>query len=207
MHPNPAFRQTPEARSIAFARSRGFGMLCLNGDAAPLISHVPFVLAETGTEARLHLVRSNLIAGVVEAPTSAVIAVTGPDSYISPDWYGDPAQVPTWNYVAVHLRGQIEPLPQEALRADLDLLSAHFESRLAPKPEWTAEKMPPEALDRMMRMIRPFRFSLTQIDGTWKLNQNKPDALRLAAAEAVARSGQGVEIEQLAQLMAAIPSS
>lgn len=201
MHPNPAFRQTPEARNIAFARSRGFGTLCLNGDPAPLISHIPFVLAETGTEARLHLVRSNPIARAVEAPTPAVIAVSGPDSYISPDWYGDPAQVPTWNYVAVHLRGEIEPLPQEALRADLDLLSAHFESRLAPKKEWTAEKMPPEALDRMMRMIRPFRFSVTQIDGTWKLNQNKTVPQRLGAAQAVADGGVGHELAALAKLM------
>jgi transcriptional regulator len=74
-----------------------------------MISHVPFVLNANGTEAELHLVRSNPIARAVTGPTQAVLAVTGPDGYVSPDWYDTPDQVPTWNYVAVHLRGHSAP--------------------------------------------------------------------------------------------------
>ena len=75
MHPNPAFRQTPEDRNLAFARERGFGVLALAGDE-PLLSHVPFLLAVDGSHADLHLVRSNPIARA--GGGNAVIAVTGP---------------------------------------------------------------------------------------------------------------------------------
>ena len=34
------------------------------------------------------------------------LIVEGPEGYISPDWYGVADQVPTWNYVAVHLVGK-----------------------------------------------------------------------------------------------------
>ncbi|SLN28153.1 Protease synthase and sporulation protein PAI 2 [Pseudoruegeria aquimaris] len=204
MHPNPAFRTADAARNLAFARDRGFGTLCLNGSAGPLISHIPFVLSDSGHEARLHLLRSNPIVRATTAATPAAIAVTGPDAYVSPDWYGDPGQVPTWNYIAVHLRGALEPRPQEELRADLDLLSAHFEHRLLPKPPWTTAKMEAGALDRMMRTIRPFRFHVESVEGTWKMNQNKTPAQRLGAAEGVETGGIGSETAHLAALMRAV---
>jgi hypothetical protein len=140
MHPNPAFRTEAAAQNLAFARARGFGTLCLNGPEAPMLSHVPFVLNDDGTEAELHLVRSNPIARAVTEATPATLAVIGPDAYVSPDWYDTPDQVPTWNYVAVHLRGHLSLADPDTLRAHLDTVSAAFEGRL-PKTPWTTDKM------------------------------------------------------------------
>jgi transcriptional regulator len=130
-----------------------------------------------------------------------VIAVSGPDSYVSPDWYGEENQVPTWNYVAVHLIGRLEPLPQEALRDLLDRESDLFESRLLPKPIWRAEKMEPDALEKLLRMIVPCRFQIDEIDGTWKLGQNKTDDMRRSAAEAMEDAGIGADVARIAQMM------
>ncbi|MDJ0627641.1 MAG: FMN-binding negative transcriptional regulator [Rhodobacter sp.] len=207
MHPNPAFRKTGADRNIAFARDRGFGALAVNGDGGPLISHIPFLLERNGKGAELHLLRSNPIVTALAVPQPAVIAVQGPDGYISPDWYGVDDQVPTWNYVAVHLHGALERLPQDALHPMLDRLSAHFETRLAPKIPWISGKMSSGVMDRMMRMIVPCRLQVTRIDGTWKLNQNKDDAVRLRAADAVARDGSGSELEMLARLMRDPPAA
>lgn len=202
MHPNPIFRGEAAERNLGFARERGFGMLAVGAaDAAPMLSHVPFLLAEDGAEAELHLVRSNPIARACKAAMPARIAVNGPDSYISPDWYGVEDQVPTWNYVAVHLVGRLEPLPSDRLWDILNRQSALFEERLLPKPPWSTDKMTPEVLDRMMRMIAPFRFVVDKIDGTWKLGQNKTDAVRDRAAGGVAAYGQGQEIAALSALM------
>ncbi len=188
MHPNPAFRQTPAADSLAFARARGFGLLMLNGDAGPLVAHVPFLLDADGSAAELHLSRGNPICRAV-LPGPAVIAVSGPDAYISPDWYGPhdqvPDQVPTWNYVAVHLRGVLEPLPPEALRVHVDALSAEHEGRIVGKRPWTSTKMTEGAIERLMRMILPFRFRVEAVEGTWKLNQNKEAAMRAGVVRAL----------------------
>jgi len=184
MHPNPAFRQTPAERSLTFARARGFGILTVNGAAGPLLAHVPFLISADGTWADLHLARSNAVARS-DLPAPAVIAVSGPDAYISPDWYGLDDQVPTWNYVAVHLRGTLSPQAVETLRDHADALSARFEAELAPKKPWVSGKMAEGTMDRMMRMILPFRLVIGTVEGTWKLNQNKPDPARLAAATAL----------------------
>lgn len=206
MHPNPAFRKDPLEANLAFARERGFGILAVGGDGVPMLSHVPFLLAEDGTQADLHLVRSNPIARACSAPLPARIAISGPDSYVSPDWYGAEDQVPTWNYVAVHLTGVLEPLPRDALWDILDRQASLFEERLLPKPPWTSAKMSAGVMDRMLRAIAPFRLKIEAIDGTWKLNQNKPDDVRLRAAKAVAAFGQGQELGVLSALMQGVDS-
>lgn len=200
MHPNRAFRRQTERTNLTFARARGFGVLAVHAEAAPLISHVPFVIDAAGEAAELHLVRSNPIVQRVQEETPAVIVVSGPDGYVSPDWYGDPTNVPTWNYVAVHLRGELSPVPDELLREHLVRVSAAFERRL-PKTPWTLDKMPGPTLDRMMRAIRPFRFVVHTVDGTWKLNQNKPDDARKSAARHIGASTVGQELEALSRLM------
>jgi transcriptional regulator len=206
MHPHPAFRQADAARNIAFAREQGFGLLAVATGEGPLVSHIPFLLSEDGTRAEFHLVRSNPIARLMSDPLPARLAVQGPHSYVSPDWYGVEDQVPTWNYVAVHLVGEISLQPQGYMRDLLDRQSAQFEARLAPKPEWRTDKMTPEVLERMMRQIVPCEMRVDEIAGTWKLGQNKPDAVRLRAADPleVARMGQGTAT--LARLMREPPA-
>ncbi|MEL7150723.1 MAG: FMN-binding negative transcriptional regulator [Pseudomonadota bacterium] len=202
MHPNPAFRGETREDQLTFARARAFGTLAVNADPAPLLSHIPFLLDATGETADLHLVRSNPIARLGAIP--AVISVSGPDGYVSPDWYDVPDQVPTWNYVAVHLRGPLEPLDPATMRDMLDRQSTHFEDQLLPKTPWTTTKMTPEVLDRMMRQILPFRLHIEEVHGTWKLNQNKDDAVRLRAADQM-ETGSGQELAALAGLMRAVP--
>jgi len=201
MHPNPSFRSEPDTRNIAFIRERAFGTLAVNGDDGPLTSHIPLLLDDAAKSAELHLVRSNPIARACKTPLKAVFTVTGPDSYISPDWYGVPDQVPTWNYVAVRVTGTLTALPHTDMHPMLDRLSAHFEETLLPKTPWTSAKMSDGVMERMMRVIQPFRFDVADIQGTWKLNQNKPDAVRAAAADHVAAYGIGQDVQTLAALM------
>jgi transcriptional regulator len=204
MHPNPIYRKPSRAENLGFARERGFGLLAVTHEDAPLISHIPFLLSEDGTRAEFHLVRSNPIARLT-APLRARLAIQGPHGYVSPDWYGVTDQVPTWNYIAVHLVGEVELRPAEELRDLLDRQSALFEARLSPKPQWKAGKMTPDVLERMMRQIVPCRMRVDQVEGTWKLNQNKPDAVRLSAARNIESAGLGVETALLAAMMRDVP--
>lgn len=201
MHPNPIFHTQTVDRNIAFARERAFGVLAVNGTDGPLMAHVPVLVDGAGAFADIHLVRSNPIARALKTPMQAKIAISGADSYISPDWYDVADQVPTWNYIAVRLTGTLERLPQEQMRDMLDRQSAHFEDQLLPKAPWKTAKMTPDVLERMMRQIAPFRMAITGVDGTWKLNQNKPDDVRLRAADHVEAYGMGSETAILSALM------
>ena len=49
-------------------------------------------------------------------------------------------------------------------------------------------------MDRMKRMILPFRLNITTVDGTWKLNQNKTPEARAGVIVALDAQG-GTEAE------------
>ena len=201
MHPNQVYHTADAQRNLDFARKRAFGVLTVSGEDGPEISHIPFVLSEAGKTLDLHLVRSNPIARLLTTPLKAKIVISGGDSYISPDWYEVDDQVPTWNYVAVHLTGILELRPQEEMRELLDRQTSFFEEQLRPKEPWRAAKMNPDVLDKMMRQIVPCRMAITAVDGTWKLSQNKPDPVRMRAADGVAAYGLGTDLGVLAALM------
>lgn len=201
MHPNPVFRENDTKHTLDFARSRGFGVLSMNGEDAPITAHVPFLISPDGTYLEAHVMRSNPIARALGTPKTALLTISGPDAYISPDWYGDPNLVPTWNYVAVNLRGSLRLLPDADLRGVLERISDEFEARLAPKPVWKIDKVDGDALGRMMRMIVPIRLDISDVDSTWKLGQNKSDAARVGAANGVEGSTLGSGQAELARLM------
>lgn len=201
MHPNQHFRKETDKQNIAFAKERAFGTLAINAATEPLLSHVPFILSENGKNVELHLVRSNPILKLLSNPQNAVISVLGGDAYLSPDWYEVDDQVPTWNYVAVHIRGSLSLLPQGEIHEVLNRLSQSMEFRLLPKTPWTSDKMDEEIYQKMLRQIVPVKMDVREINGTWKLSQNKPDAVRLAAADAVETSDLGTETKQVSDLM------
>ena len=188
MHPNSIFRRESPETAREFAAERGFGTFTVAGPQGVLAAHVPFVLDEERVLA--HLVRVNPLARhLAGGPARALLIVSGPDGYVSPDWYGEPQLVPTWNYAAVHLRGELRLLDDTALRPILERLSETFETRLAPKPPWKTDTVDDGLLARMMRRIIPIEMSVDTVDSTFKLNQNRSDAARAGAAAALAAGG------------------
>ncbi len=65
---------------------------------------------------------------------SEVLAIfQGPHSYISPSWYETNNAVPTWNYVAVHVYGELEIVEDEQELIDsLQELVHKYEDPRAP---------------------------------------------------------------------------
>ena len=201
MHPNPSFRNTPDAHSWELVSQTSFGTLVQSTSGLPVISHVPFLLSACRSYIELHLVRSNPMARVeVGQAVPTTLIVNGPDGYISPDWYGIDDQVPTWNYVAVHVTGQLVRLDDDALEPLLARLSDQFERQLHPKPIWTMEKMTDDVKMKMMRQILPFKFEIFELHSTWKLGQNKPEQARLDAADTLVD-----HVPALAKLMKDLP--
>lgn len=126
---------------------------------------------------------------MLERAGRALVVVTGPDAYVSPDWYGQPDQVPTWNYLSAELEGAVRALDLSDSAVLLDDLSVTFEARLAPKPPWTRGKMDPARFEALLRGIRSFEMTVDRFEGTAKLSQNKSAQAVAGVAEALAALG------------------
>ncbi|MEC3910134.1 FMN-binding negative transcriptional regulator [Sphingobium sp. CR2-8] len=187
MHPDPQFGWRDQQALRAFVTAQPFGMLFAQTPDGPAVAHVPVVWLD---EQRIgfHLSRGNRLASHLDG-ARALFVVNGPHGYVSPDWYGLDDQVPTWNYVAAELEGDVRALPATALPDLIDALSLASEARLAPKPVWTRDKMTPGLFDRMASAIIGYDMQVVEWRGTRKLGQNKPPVALAAAADGMAAAG------------------
>ena len=179
MYVHPAFRTSRE-RALRLLRERAFGTFVVPKAAAPTAVHVPFLTYEAADNAlriELHVARANPIRALVGGGCPALLMCTGPDAYISPDWYGAPNEVPTWTYTAVHLTGTARVLPQCENRAHVDRMVAFFEKRMPDKAPWSAVRVDPHRVAAMMQAIVSIEMRVEDLQAQLKLIQHK-DELR-----------------------------
>jgi transcriptional regulator len=202
MYTPPMFK--PErAASLGFAQTRGFGTVCAWDGGKPVASSLPFILtsADDGTpQAAFHVARHNPLLKLADGKSRWLMAVTGSDAYVSPDWYASPDQVPTWLYQAVHLSGAVQVMSDHELGPHLDALGARFEGWLAPKPPWTTSKMTAGRLDAMKKAIVGLVMAVDEVEGSFKLNQHKSETDYAAVAGALG-SQTDAGAQRIAQLM------
>ncbi|HMG46222.1 MAG TPA: FMN-binding negative transcriptional regulator [Allosphingosinicella sp.] len=175
MHPNRAFAWQDKEAMLALLADIAFCTICVDG---PEVVHVP-VVVDAPDRIRFHVARGNRVK--LEG-RRALLSCLGADAYVSPDWYGVPDQVPTWNYLAVEAEGPLRRLDESELAQLLDDLSAAHEARLAPKSPWTRAKMAPGRFAAMLKAIAGYELTIEDLRGTRKLGQNKPSQAAAAAA-------------------------
>ena len=184
----PSPFKSDRAASLAFAEARGFALACAWDGKKPVASPLPFYLTFAGDgtpQAAFHVARHNPLIKLADGTTSWLLAVSGADAYVSPDWYVSPDQVPTWLYQVVHLTGTVRPLSDDELAEQIETLSAKFEDRLLPKKPWVSSKMTAGRLEALKKAIVGLVMTVDEIEGSFKLNQHKSDADYTALTDAL----------------------
>lgn len=139
----------------------------------PVASHVPLVLSDDGLRLRGHVAKANPQWQHMDG--ERVLAIFhGPHAYISPSWYVEQDEVPTWDYVAVHAYGRaVIATSSDCVRAILcDLM------RQQEPASPLLGRMSEPSFAGMMRAIVAFEIELDTIEGAAKLSQNKCLATR-----------------------------
>jgi transcriptional regulator len=187
MHPNPLFRSEDRALLEALIDEVGFGMVFAQTPHGPRVAHVPLVSTGDGA-LHFHLSRGNALAGHL-AGTVALAVINGPDAYVSPRWYEDRGQVPTWNYVALELEGPVRQMDEDGLHGLLDTLGERQEARIAGGEAWRPGEVPRPVWDKLARGIVGFEMEVRAWRPTFKLSQNKPALDRARIADALETQG------------------
>lgn len=176
MYTPRAFRHNEPLAAFEFIARYGFATLVTAAESGCAVSHLPMIGDAAKGVLRGHLARANPHAALLEGRWHIVVFV-GANAYVSPDWYEDATQVPTWNYSAVHIEGAArliaEPLGVDAL---LEELSDFHESRrhdLHDGRFWKLSKLPADKLARLRAGIVAFEISIERLEYKAKLSQNK----------------------------------
>lgn len=176
MRQNPSFLMTDVTELRRLIDSNPWVTLVSQTDAGLTASHYAVLLDEGRDDLTIvgHVGRpDDMILGLGDR--ELLVVVQGPHGYISPGWYGDGPNVPTWNFVSAHLSGVPEILsPDENLEV-LDRLVARFESGM-PQPRLLWERPnDPDFVHKLEKGTVGFRLTPTRVVAKRKLSQNRPD--------------------------------
>ncbi|CAM3417587.1 Protease synthase and sporulation negative regulatory protein PAI 2 [Marinicrinis lubricantis] len=93
-------------------REHSFATLISQHNGAPFATHLPLMLDKENQFLYGHFARPNPQWN--DIGNQMVLAIFhGPHCYISPSWYETKQAVPTWNYVAVHVYGEVSLMEDE----------------------------------------------------------------------------------------------
>jgi transcriptional regulator len=187
MHPNPLFRTEDRALLESLIEEIGFGMVFAQTPDGPRVAHVPLVSTGDGA-LEFHLARGNALTRHI-AGTNALAVLNGPDAYVSPRWYADRGQVPTWNYVALELEGPVRQMNYDGLHGLLEAIGERQEARIEEGEPWQPEDVPQDLWDKLAKGIVGFEMEVRAWRPTFKLSQNKPPEERARIADALEANG------------------
>jgi len=142
------------------------------GMVEPLVSHIPLLVKadKDGLVLEGHIAKANMQSGQLKKGKTALAVFQGPNAYISSSVYSH-ANVPTWNYQAVHVHGIVEVMQEEALIAHLAESVSHFESGRHEKLAFG--DFSEEMIRAYLKDIIGFRLRAYKIEGAWKMSQNR----------------------------------
>ena len=165
-------KETAEIRT--FVKAHPFGILLSNGSQVPDVTHLPLQLMtnEEGNDSiNIHLSKANPHAKALENGESVVAVFLGENGYISPRWYAEKYNVPTWNYTAVHAFGTLRKIENEdELMKLVDQLTIEHEA--GAKSPWSAD-WSVEKIRRMLNAIIGFELKVERWEGKKKIGQNR----------------------------------
>ena len=159
----------------AFIKENSFAILVSVKDGLPVGTHIPLALEKNAQGADVlvgHISRGNEQKYTLADGAKVLAIFPGPHAYISPRWY-TAIQVPTWNYISVHVYGTVTIIEGEALRAALSRLMNTYEQH-RPRPV-TMEEIPEKMLADELRGIVGFEIKIDEIQAAYKLSQNRDE--------------------------------
>ena len=169
------YKNTDIEAAKAYIHQHSFGILTTSDEnGLPLATHIPIELETNskGEEVLIgHISKANPQWKTFDSGRPVLAIFSAHHNYISSSWYEHAETVPTWNYVAVHVYGNIRILDKEELRASLKKLVAKYEQ--ASKNPVDLDTMNEKMVNREMRGIVGFEISITDIQAKHKLSQNR----------------------------------
>lgn len=184
----PRYFEAPAQQTLlSILPEASFAVLITSVDTGIEITHLPLSYdPETGEKGTIygHMAKPNPHTKALEKEASTVV-FSGPHAYISPTDYASNANVPTWNYIAVHATGRAKIINEpEKVRGILERLTRENEEGRA--DPWMLDDYDQKKLQAMMKGIVAFEIPVTELQAKAKLGQNKSPDDRVALSGAAA---------------------
>lgn len=171
MRHTPTYLMTDPAEVARLVRGNPWATYVSSTSNGLVASHYPTLLDESAEELTIlsHFGRPDEQLHEL-GERELLVIVQGPHDYVSPSWYAEGDNVPTWNHVTAHLYGVPEILSDEENFAVLSSLTDHFEGGFEHGRSLALDE---ERSRRIAKGTVGLRMRVTRFDARAKLSQNK----------------------------------
>jgi len=155
-----------------FITQNSFGILINTVDGKPWGTHIPLELDmdENGKDVLMgHIAKANPQWENFEDNPEVLCIFNGPHSYVSSSWYKE-EEVPTWNYIAVHIYGKLKIIEGDLLMEHLKKLVDKYESDS--KDPIKIENLSKNTM-KQVRGVVGFQIEIKEIQAAYKLSQGR----------------------------------
>ena len=194
------FREENPEKLQTLLREYSFATLVSWHDGLPFASHLPLLFEkDSAGNGKLlgHMARANPQWLSFENKQPVLAIFHGPHAYVSPSWYATPG-VPTWNYAVVHVYGKPRLIEEKENLWQLIVRLTDIYEAAQPQP-WKPD-MPEDRRAKLLEMIVGFEIEIEQIQGKFKLSQNRSLEDQSRVIEQL-RQGGSFDSSPLANLM------
>ena len=191
-------KMTDKNKILEFISAYSFGTIITAKVELPVATHLPFLVSQKDDSIILssHFAKANPHWHDIEKRQVLVI-FSEPHAYISPSYYEKQLNVPTWNYISVHLYGQCSIIKEA--QDSISILEKTIDRyEEAYKDQWN--DLPEEYKSAMIQGIVAFRINVTHIEAKEKLSQNKTAHEQLNIISGLSQSND-TNSQQIAQYM------
>ena len=174
MYNLPYYKEKDSAVVLALMKKYSFAMLMgVDAEQKPVATQIPFLFAEKDGQLYLrgHIMKGNDHHKAFEVNKNVLAVFTGPHTYVSASWYSNQKQASTWNYMSVHVQGEMRFLQDNELLNMLDEITTYYETD--PSSPSLYKELPEEYVMRLTHAIIAFEIKVTSIDHVFKLSQNR----------------------------------
>ncbi|NQW28093.1 MAG: FMN-binding negative transcriptional regulator [Flammeovirgaceae bacterium] len=159
----------------SFLIENSFGILINQTNGKLTGTHIPMALDidENGEDVLVgHMSKLNPQWGNFHDNEEVLAIFNGPHTYVSSSWY-EKENVPTWNYIAVHVYGKIKIIVGAELLNSLRKLVDKYEKN-AETPV-SVERMSTNTLKQINGIVG-FSLKINEIQAAYKLSQNRNES-------------------------------
>lgn len=176
MYLPPQFNAKDETHALAIMRAHPFAsLISMDDEGAPFVTHLPFHLIQRDGQHVLlgHCAKPNPHWRYLQSRPQALVTFMGPQAYMSPRVYPDLTRVPTWSYLAVHVKVEATLVeePQAKDRLLKQLIGDHEPAYAA---QWRG--LAEDYQHKMLNGIVAFELRITEMQCKLKLNQHRPES-------------------------------
>lgn len=176
MYINKSNKETDPQKILDFIRAHSFGTLVTAPQGIPQASHLPFSLESMGEntwELTAHLAKANFQWKHLQADTEVLVIFQSPAAYISPRWY-DHMNVPTLNYMAVHVYGKPKTIEEE--EELYQMLKKQIESYEGKHTdEYNITSLSPSFYKQEVKALVGIKIAINRMEANFKLSQNRDE--------------------------------